>query len=789
MATKQIYKYILAIALPLIVISCKSTRWVGDGEYLLTANEIYVNNKKVKNAELQSLLKQHPNKELTPIFKPYLSLYNIGNPNKEKGLSHWFTKIGEAPVIADSSTILGSATNLGLFYFSNGFFDNVTAVETQVNTKKKKAKVLYYVYTGSPHYFGSLKYQIASESIEKLVLNDSINKTLINQGEKYSTDILEAEREKLVKLFRNSGFYGFQKELIRFEADTIETKNTVNLTMTISDQPVYFKDSTYLRPHKPFTISDIYIDPYYSYVGTAEKKDTLKVDNYTFLESPKNKFSAQLPISAIHFEPGEEYNQLKVIESYSHISSLRVFRNSEILFEPTDSNANDLKALIRLKPFPQRSIKLDLEGTTTSGRYGIFGTVSVLNRNLFKNGEIFDISLNGGFELQLNTYSSAEEDGNAPVQVWETGVEIGINFPRFFMPRSLQRKFPKRILPKTRLSTGVGFQNRQEFQRNYFNIGLGYFWKHSENVNMSIQLIDFNILDLIDIEDSYLNSLEFTQGYQDVLISATRFSYIFNNQKTNKGRYASFFIASAETAGNLLQLLDQVKPASTPENNKAGQYFGVPYSQYFKIDLDYRHYTRFRQGQNLAWRVMGGYTQTYGNTSGELPPFEKSYFAGGTGDLRGFRAYRLGPGNFSEDKYEGEDNDGNSYVYNAVAPIKLMFNLEYRFTILKQLKGAIFADMGNIWLYNDGRIKSPIDETDPTKIESYKFKLENLNEQIATSAGFGLRYDFTFFIFRLDAAIPIFDPRLENGYRFTPQNPNKFSINQFQLNLAIGYPF
>ena len=86
--------------------SCKSTRWVKDGEFLLVKNEIYINNKKVKNAELQSLLKQQPNKELTPIFKPYLSLYNLGNPNKEKGLAHWFTKIGEAPAIADSSTVL-----------------------------------------------------------------------------------------------------------------------------------------------------------------------------------------------------------------------------------------------------------------------------------------------------------------------------------------------------------------------------------------------------------------------------------------------------------------------------------------------------------------------------------------------------------------------------------------------------------------------------------------------------------------------------------------------------------
>ena len=760
--------------------SCKSTRWVKEGEYLLVKNEIYVNGKKVKNAELQSLLKQQPNKELTPIFKPYLSLYNVGNPNKEKGLARWFTKIGEAPAIADSTIVLESAKNLGLFYFSNGFFDNTTAVETTLKKKKKKVIIRYDVYTGAPHYFGTLDYLIASENIEDLVVNDSIHKTLIKPGKKYSNTILEEEREKLVKLFRNNGFYGFQKELIRFEADTLNTNNKVNLTIVISDQPVYFKDSTYLRPHRPYTISKIYIDPYYSYTGEPERKDTNQIDLFTFLDSDKNKFNAELPISAIHFEVGEKYNQKKVIESYSHISSLRVFRNSEIIFEPSDSNSHDLKSVIRLKPFPQRSIMLDLEGTRTSNRYGIFGTISVLNRNLFKNGEIFDISLSGGVESQF----SVSEGQSRPV--YEVGAEIGINFPRFLAPDFVKNKFPKRIIPKSRLSIGAGRQDRQEFIRNYFNVGLGYFWKHSENVNMNLQLLDFSFLDLIDITDDYKNSLEFSTGYQDVLIAATRFSYIFNNQKTKRERNSSFFISSIETAGNLLNLIDELKPKDISDNNKKGLYFGVPYSQYVKIDLDYRHYTRYRSQQVLVWRFNVGYTYTYGRSTNDLPPFEKSYFAGGTNDIRGFRAYRLGPGNFEKDNYES-----NGFIYNAVAPIKLMFNMEYRFTILKSLKGALFSDIGNIWIYDNPNITTLTgDSLIDIEIENYKLKLEHLSQQFAISSGFGLRYDFGFFVFRLDAAIPIYDPRLPEGNRFPAKNSQHFFYaDNYILNLGIGYPF
>ena len=221
------------------------------------------------------------------------------------------------------------------------------------------------------------------------------------------------------------------------------------------------------------------------------------------------------------------------------------------------------------------------------------------------------------------------------------------------------------------------------------------------------------------------------------------------------------------------------------KNFKKGEYFRVPYSQYFKIDLDYRNYTKFKESQSLVWRVMGGYTHTYGNTKDELPPFEKSYFAGGTNDLRGFRAYRLGPGNYALDDYSGDD-----FLYSAVGPIKLMANIEYRFTILKSLKGALFTDIGNIWIYDNDSITTIIgDPAIDEKIDSFKFKWENLNQQIAISSGLGIRYDFGFFVFRLDAAIPIFDPRLDFGKRFTPNNPSRFSINIFELNLGIGYPF
>ena len=74
-------------------------------------------------------------------------------------------------------------------------------------------------------------------------------------------------------------------------------------------------------------------------------------------------------------------------------------------------------------------------------------------------------------------------------------------------------------------------------------------------------------------------------------------------------------------------------------------------------------------------------------------------------------------------------------------------NLEYRGTIYKFIKYGIFVDAGNIWL-------SHKDEDMPNA----EFSFKRFYKEIGFGAGVGLRLDFNFFIIRLDAAIPIYDP-------------------------------
>jgi outer membrane protein assembly factor BamA len=105
-------------------------------------------------------------------------------------------------------------------------------------------------------------------------------------------------------------------------------------------------------------------------------------------------------------------------------------------------------------------------------------------------------------------------------------------------------------------------------------------------------------------------------------------------------------------------------------------------------------------------------------------------------------------------------------------------SIEYRSVIFKYLEGAVFTDMGNIWLRKD-----------PSgTLTGSSFQWNRILDDLAIGAGVGARLNFNFFIIRFDGAVKIRDPGLPDGRQWV-YNYQKFAIGDITLNFAIGYPF
>ena len=246
-----------------------------------------------------------------------------------------------------------------------------------------------------------------------------------------------------------------------------------------------------------------------------------------------------------------------------------------------------------------------------------------------------------------------------------------------------------------------------------------------------------------------------TRLTENNLIFASSISYSKTSQKDLLDNDFYAFKTKIESAGNLLSLF-----AQTVNQNGANTIFDVEFSQYIKTEFEFIKHWDLRHKKVLATKAFCGVAIPYGNSNSI--PFSRSYFAGGTNDIRAWQSYGLGPG-----------KTGSVQDFNE-ANMKLLFSTEFRFNIFQQLNGALFVDAGNIWNVSDI-------VTDTDAIFSGLKSLEN----IAVGSGFGFRYDFNFFVIRLDFGFKTYNPaNVENQKWFKDMRFDK-SV----LNIGINYPF
>ena len=243
------------------------------------------------------------------------------------------------------------------------------------------------------------------------------------------------------------------------------------------------------------------------------------------------------------------------------------------------------------------------------------------------------------------------------------------------------------------------------------------------------------------------------------LIFASSISY---SQTTKKDIYDNSFHAfkaKFESAGNFLSLLAR---ASKQLNNQGdvSTFFEVEYSQYLKGELEYIKHWPLSGKKVFAIRSFAGVAIPYGNSNSI--PFSRSYFSGGSNDIRAWQPYSLGPGK------SGGLNDFNE------ANLKLTLSAELRYNIFEKFNGALFADAGNIWNVFDN-----------VEDDTYTFNGINSLNTIALGTGVGLRYDQGLFVVRFDIGFKTYNPANSENEKWF----REINLGKSVLNIGINYPF
>ncbi|MCJ7933298.1 MAG: BamA/TamA family outer membrane protein [Chryseobacterium sp.] len=766
-------KYLFASGLASAVISCSNTRFLKEGQMLYTGAEVKIENDTISKKErkdLQSALEANLTPKPNSTFlgmRPKLYFYNITKePKKDKGFNYWLKyKIGEKPVLLGDVDREFNKDIIENYSENKGYFNARATYDTVL--KNKKAQVIYTVRPGSRYLIDGVKFQKDSTLVNQEI-QSLTKRTLLKNGKPFDLDVIKAERERIDNGLKERGFYYFHPDNIIVQADSTVSKNhKVELNVKL-------KDNTPDLATQQFSIDKVVVFPNYNIQDVKDGKYTIPMDKdslskYAFDDiyviDPQHKFKPKIFDRALYFKKGDLYNRSNHNLTLNRLISLGVFKFVKNEFIVSDSLSHTFDAYYLLTPRQIQSLRLEALGRTNSANYaGSELNLNWTHRNFFRGAEQFKAAIYGAFDFQMGGPENAKN-------LFRAGANTQLSIPRIVAPFRFHSS--SAFVPRTNINLGFEFQNRtQYYTLNTFTASFGYLWKENVRKEHDLKIFDVTLVSPAKVTALYDSISAKSQAMQRVvqkqLIFGPTYSYTYTNTMQSRPT-TIYYKGTLDLAGNITGLVT----GANVKKDKEKTLFGIPFSQYAKIENDFRLYHKFTEKTSLATRFIAGIAYPYGNS--QNVPFSKQFFSGGSNSIRAFRARTLGPGSFDPRTIQ------SGYYFDQSGDIKLELNAEYRANLYKFLNVAAFVDAGNIWLVNEDKERP-----------GAKFSKEFLNE-IAVGAGVGLRLDFSILILRLDLAMPLRVPYYEKGDRWAFNRINfgdpSWRKDNLILNIAIGYPF
>ncbi len=835
---------ILILSLAFISSGCSNKIYENYSIPLLDSNKISINGDIKNNDPIELLIQPSPNKKIFGIPLG-LSIYNLGKDNPDslfdqwllrnpkrisrlnKFLSNkqviqlkrynmlfnnWIKSTGEQPVFLSNEDIEDNSKKLIQYYKNNGYFDVKVEIDSLV--ENNKAEIVYKIETDSVYTIDYVTYNIIPKEIDSLV-SSRLDESFIKANEPFTISKLIDERDRIIDLSRDNGIYNFQQRSINYKIliDSSGIDKKIPIIVNINDLESSSNDKIDERYSiKKVNEIKVYVESIDELSNINSYTDSISYKGIDIFSKGSLKYSPKSLAEPIFFNIGDVYSEKNKILTSRYFSNLANFKYPSILFE---EDGDDLSSSIYLIPRKRFSLGFDLDLTHSNIEDFGISVGSILDiRNIFRGTE--NLSIN--FKNSIGASKDIGIPNDSFFNLFELGGNLNLRIPRVLFPININSLVNKEMNPITNINIGTTVQKNIGLDKQYYTGIYEIGWSPSKRSKFNIRIFDFEyvnnnnisnyfnvyknsydklnyISSIYNIDQSIINgsgdlivpegantfinsvlnnqtTIQFDSDiYRDVvgilerkerltennIIVGSSIIYNINSQESILDEDFYQFRWKIETVGNLFNEI--LRKNNLNEDSKV-EISGVTPSQYFKSEFNYIKHLSLTRGDVLALRAFAGVAIPFGNS--DNIPFSRSYYSGGSNDNRAWKAYKLGPG--SSDNYN-EFNEAN---------FKLAFNIEYRTSLFGKFKGALFVDVGNIWNVFD-------DVEDP----AMRFDgLKDLDE-LAIGTGFGIRYDFNFFVIRLDVGFKTYDPSYEKGLRWL----NDYRIDKAVFNIGINYPF
>lgn len=676
-----------------------------------------------------------------------------------------FQFFSRKPEILDTTNINLIQTKIINYYRSIGYLRAHVYKQMDTLSSNKLVNINFSIAEGNPSKFNKNDTLIinnpAIESIIKLFVNQQ---SLIHKNELLNLSTIKAERTKIVETLRNQGYFYFGIDQIGIKLNDVKDTTLSNISLAYKI-PNTNLGNTNILYDRMFRIGTVRFNELQLQINEKEEKWITRLLTTNQLKR------------IVTFKEGDIYSANRISQSLQNIYATDQYKSVTINFDTSSTRVHPTIELIRNEKY---NLSSELGGSVFRGIPGPFITNTFKIRRVFTLLDNIELGSRIGFEAQTGFINTDQTRKNL-----EVNLSAVINFPTLYIPSKYLKYTSNLVGSQTQIGFGYDYINRPEYLRTNFKVFQRYQWRKSNFKSFQLSLFDINIIntDYPSSETStafksYLENLKergnnLYRSFNPSFVSSIQLQYNYRSfLPSNKLINGQSVLVGIESGGTTLNFLTNKRIKFVEDILKTNQ--ELQFYRYLRLNVDYRKYILLgaKNQSQIAFKASTGIAYAYGDENSYQLPYEKNFFIGGPSSLRAWKPRRLGPGSYNS----------TSSLVEQPGSILLETSLEYRFKLIQflgSLNGALFVDAGNIW-----NIKHP-------KQNSVgNWSANTFISEIAVGSGIGLRWDFEFFLLRLDLASKMINPAMAEGKKWVFNKTSFSSVeNPIEFNIGIGYPF
>ena len=220
----------IAVIALLLLSGCSAEKFLSDGQTILSETKLVSTDKGVNATQYERCIRQRPNSKWFGAVKVPLGIYCMAG--RDTSRHHRLHRMGQPPVIYDSLLAVRSVADMRSALVGQGYLH--AGASLQQKTRKRRTKVTYTLSPGTLYTIDHIDWKIEHDSARAILSKkENMDASALYKGMPCDVSILETERDRIVRLLQDAGYYYVNRDFINFIADT--TSSSRNVSLTFSD--------------------------------------------------------------------------------------------------------------------------------------------------------------------------------------------------------------------------------------------------------------------------------------------------------------------------------------------------------------------------------------------------------------------------------------------------------------------------------------------------------------------------------------------------------------------------